>query len=89
MQRLIHAAMSLRKPGFIDAATDEEARQPFIMSTTQSRENPARDAPQGASSSPHDAEEEEEEDEGGYTVDHLSAVVRPVALTMILARYAP
>ena len=31
-------------------------------------------------------EEGEEDDESGYTVEHLSAVIRPVALTMILAR---
>ena len=30
---------------------------------------------------------DEDEDEG-YTVEHLSAVIRPVALTMILARCA-
>ena len=35
----------------------------------------------------HDGEEEDDEDEG-YGVDHLSAVIRPVALTMILARCA-
>jgi hypothetical protein len=33
-------------------------------------------------------DEEEAEDDVGYSVDHLSAVVRPVALTMILARCA-
>ncbi len=32
-------------------------------------------------------EEEEDDEESRYTVAHLSAVMRPVALTMILARY--
>ena len=31
-------------------------------------------------------EEENEEEDSAYTVEHLSAVVRPVALTMILSR---
>jgi len=39
------------------------------------------------SSEEHAADEfEEAEDDAKYSVDHLSAVVRPVALTMILAR---
>lgn len=33
-------------------------------------------------------EEDEDDEDPGYTVEHLSAVVRPVALTMILARCA-
>lgn len=36
---------------------------------------------------PHatEAEEEDDEEDSGYSLDHLSAVIRPVALTMVLA----
>ena len=35
--------------------------------------------------SPVAEEEEDDEDDAGYSLDHLSAVIRPVALTMVLA----
>ena len=44
-------------------------------------------APVPPASSNNNAEEvDDDEEEEGYSVDHLSAVIRPVALTMILAR---
>lgn len=30
-------------------------------------------------------DDEEDDDDAGYSLDHLSAVIRPVALTMVLA----
>lgn len=54
---------------------------------------PPRPPPSGAAAvagQEHNVAEdvEEEEEDAGYSVDHLSAVVRPVALTMILASVA-
>ena len=40
----------------------------------------------GGGGSAHEAAvEEEEDDDEGYSLDHLSAVIRPVGLTMVLA----
>lgn len=41
-------------------------------------------APPSAEGRPDDEELYEDEDDG-YSLDHLSAVLRPVALTMVLA----
>lgn len=37
-----------------------------------------------AQSAPRMAEEDDDDD-AGYSLDHLSAVIRPVAITMVLA----
>jgi hypothetical protein len=57
-------------------AADRDTKQPFMARAQAAPPEPV-DLPEP---------EEEAEDDTGYTVDHLSAVVRPVALTMILAR---
>ena len=49
-------------------------------------ERAAASPPELADGAPEEAEEDDEDE--GYGVDHLSAVIRPVALTMILARCA-
>ncbi len=50
---------------------NEESRIPFMSNPQQQP--------------PVNVEEEIDDDDPAYSVDHLSAVVRPVGLTMILA----
>ncbi|RYG50275.1 hypothetical protein EON66_12020 [archaeon] len=69
----------------VDVADAHTRTQPAGSSmSSRAAEQPPGEAPVGAVV----VEEEEEEEDDGYTIDHLSAVVRPVAITMILSRYA-
>lgn len=63
-----------------------DTKRPFMGQATPSPVLAAQAAPPPNADSDAALEEEEAEDDVGYSVDHLSAVVRPVALTMILAR---
>lgn len=64
-------------PSATTAAAHAHAQAVRSMSS-RATEQPPNESPIGVI--------EEEEDDDGYTIDHLSAVVRPVALTMILSR---
>lgn len=63
-----------------------DTKRPFMGQTAPSPVLAAQAAPPPNADADAAMEEEEAEDDVGYSVDHLSAVVRPVALTMILAR---
>jgi hypothetical protein len=61
-------------------------RTPFMADVGDSQAASSAQAPAVAAVLGN-MDEDDDEEESGYTVEQLSAVVRPVALTMILARY--